>query len=215
MRARSFQHVTELVTTMLVVLLSGLAGPAAAEDDAAVPSCATRGRSLVIVDDSVNVPAWMADRSRAFQLPPAAQTMQALDAWRECLTVLDNDPLFWVLAGSVQPDFILRVRITELQAAERSLGDKAGIAVGRYIGSYLGQTADEVPVLKSAAVAVDLICPKSRRKVTTVAGRGLAAELPRAEQNAERLHIALEAAAQDVSRLLTATNHPCQPLPAS
>lgn len=215
MQARNLQNVARLVMTMLVVLLSVLTGRAAAEDAAALPSCATRGRSLVIVDDSVNVPAWMAERARAFQLPPAAQTMQALDAWRECLTVLDNDPLFWVLAGAVQPDFILRVRITELQAAERSLGDKAGIAVGRYIGSYLGQTAEEVPVLKSASVAVDLICPKSRRKVTTVGGRGLAAELPRAEQNAERLQLALEAAAQDVSRLLTATSHPCQPAPAS
>ena len=200
-------------TAAMIVVLAWLASPVARAQENTERPCEAHGRSLIIVDDSVNVPASIAERAKTFQLPPPAQAMQALHAWRKCLAVLDNDPLFWMLPGTAQPDFVLRVRITEMKAIERSLGDKAGIAVGRYIGSYIGQTQEEVPALKSAEVAVDVLCPKTRRKVATFTGRSGEIESPRAEQNTERLQQALENAAREAATLLSATSNACQSAP--
>ena len=198
------------ITGLIVATAALLHAPTAKAQENIDAACAIRERSAVIIDDSVNVPAAITEQARIFQLPPPAQAMHALEVWRKCLTLLDNDPLFWTMPGAVLPDFILRVRITELKAAERSLGDKAGSAVGRYIGSYLGQTAEEVPALKSAVVAVDVLCPKSRRKATTIVGRSNEIETPRAEQNSERLQQALEAVARDLAPTLSASSHLCQ-----
>ena len=196
-----------------IAVLASLTSHAARAQENTEHPCETRGRSVIIIDDSVNVSASIAEQAKTFQLPPPAQVMQSLDAWRKCLTMLDNDPLFWMLPGAAQPDFVLRVRISELKAVERSLGEKANSAVGRYIGSYIGQTQEEVPALKSAEAAVDVLCPKTRRKVATFTGRSNEVELPRAEQNTERLQQALENAAREVAALLSATSSPCQPAP--
>ena len=172
--------------------------------------CEAGSRSVLVLDDAVNVRQSLTDQARAFQLPSAAQAMLAQEPLHPCLMVLDNDPVFWTMPGAVQPDFILRVRITELKAAEKSLGDKAGSAVGRYIGSYLGQAGDDVAALKFVAVAVDLLCPKARRRVATVTGQSADIDAPRAEHNALRLQQAIEAASRDLTALLTAPSHPCQ-----
>ncbi len=184
--------------------------PAVPVAPAAENRCAAGSRSMLVMDDAVNVRQSLTDQARAFQLPSAAQAMQAQEPLHPCLLLLDNDPVFWTMPGAVQPDFILRVRITELKAAEKSLGDKAGSAVGRYIGSYLGQAGDDVPALKFAAVAVDVLCPKARRRVATISGQSAEIEAPRVEHNALRLQQALEATSKDLADFLTASVHPCQ-----
>jgi hypothetical protein len=117
--------------------------------------------------------------------------------------------LFWTLPGALQPDVILRARLSELSVAEQSLGDKAGIAVGRYLGAYLGNHAADVPLLSQVGIAVDVLCPKSRKKATTISVQHAETQPLAPEQNALRLQAAAQLAAQEVVNLIAKNQHDC------
>lgn len=171
--------------------------------------CATGARPMLVIEDRTNVAAQVMELARRAQLVPVAPLLHAALMPNPCIDLLDNDPLFWSLPGAVQPEIILRVRLGELALAELSLGDKAGSAVGRYIGSYLGNHAESVPLLKQVAVEVDVICPRTRRKAVTLAVQSNETQVPSPEQNLARLQAATQMAANEITAFLAANWQIC------
>ncbi|MDX2219223.1 MAG: hypothetical protein SF172_09385 [Burkholderiales bacterium] len=127
--------------------------------------------SVILIDDQVNTPPWMTEQLRRFQLHSPAQALRKVLLTSGCFLVLDNDPIFWAIPGTAQPEMILRASILDLSALEKNLGEKASTAVGRYIGSYIGAQDTEIPALQSLMVQVDALCPKTRLSATRVGAR--------------------------------------------
>ncbi|MDX2218279.1 MAG: hypothetical protein SF172_04585 [Burkholderiales bacterium] len=159
--------------------------------------------SVILIDDQVNTPPWMAEQLRRFQLHSPAQALRKVLLTSGCFLVLDNDPIFWAIPGTAQPEMIFRASILDLSALEKNLGEKASTAVGRYIGSYIGAQDTEIPALQSLTVQVDVLCPKSRRSATRVGARRTSeARTDRpAEQNSALL---IDAMSEALSGLVTA-----------
>lgn len=172
------------------------------------PRCAAPLASVVLVDDLANAPAWVSDQVREFRIPTPAQALRkALDAGG-CLAVLEADPVFASIPAVAQPELVLRARIVELRAAERSMGEKASTAVERYVGSYLGMSNAEVPALGSVTVSVDVICARTRRLAAQVGAQATGAGT--SEQNGEALRQAFADAALEVVSSLRKTPPKCE-----
>lgn len=167
--------------------------------------------TALVIDDQVNVSSWVVEHARQFRLPmPAAQFRKELEL-NACVTILDSDPVFASVAGAAQPDAILRVRLANLKASEKTLGEKAGTAVGRYIGSYLGNSSDDVPVLKSVEINADLLCARSRRVTRQFGSQASSSESAKAEDNVLTLNDAIAQAVRDVNQFLLERPTPCEP----
>ena len=142
--------------------------------------------SAIVIDDLLRTPVWMQDRMRAFRLPSVAQAAAPVLQADGCITVLDSDPIFASVPGAAQPEAILRVRADELKAAELALGEKADTAVRRYIAGYLGGYEEEVAVLRSVRVHLQVVCPKQRTVVREFSAES-GTEGGKAERNADQL----------------------------
>lgn len=127
--------------------------------------------SVVLIDDQVNTPPWMTEQLRRFQVHSPAQALRKVLLTSGCFLVLDNDPIFWAIPGTAQPEMIFRASIIDISALEKNLGEKASTAVGRYIGSYIGAQDIDIPALQTLTVQVDALCPKTRRSATRVGAR--------------------------------------------
>lgn len=199
---------------LIVAVVTPFCVPALARAADKASACKNVLHRAVVIDDSVNVASPIMDLARRAQLAPVSQALQVALTPNPCLELLDNDPLFWTLPGAVQPDVILRARLSELAVAEQSLGDKAGSAVGRYLGAYLGNHAADVPVLSQVGIAVDVLCPKSRKKATTISVQHAETQPLAPEQNALRLQAAAQLAAQEVVNLIARNQQVCMTAPA-
>ena len=90
---------------------------------------------------------------------------------------------------------------------ERSLAAKAETAVSRYIGSYLGTTSEDFPVVERAGVTLAVHCPGKkgpRREITALDEGGLEGEPVQQgvlehpiDLNAERFARAIRQATED------------------
>lgn len=135
------------------------------------PSCRIDAFPVVLVDDRIHTAAWQSEAARGYRLPNFATVGRAV-AERLCgLIVLDADPYFGPGRGP-EPWLLLRGRVSEVKAVDRSLADKADTAVRRYIESYIGAPEMQQAVVDMVEVAVDVVCIEHRKALRTLVGTG-------------------------------------------
>ncbi len=127
--------------------------------------CETPLASAFVVDDQGGASSWMAKRMRSYRLSAPASLLRQELSPTGCITVLDHDPALANVPNLPQPDLLLRARVVAIVASEKSIGEKAGTAVGRYIGSYIGVMDEEIPALKSVEISIEVVCVQQRRVV--------------------------------------------------
>ena len=133
--------------------------------------CAHDAFSVVMVDDQIHTAAWRAEALRTYRLPNFATVARTV-AEKFCeLTVLDADPYF-APGRAPEPRLLLRGRITDVKAADRSLADKADTAVRRYIESYIGAPEMQQAIVDAMEVSVDVVCVAQRRALRTLVATG-------------------------------------------
>jgi hypothetical protein len=165
-----------VLRAVLIVACTSAVAVNAESGSADATSCNGPSIKIVVIDDVINVMPLVADRWRLFKTgAPASAVRNSLEP-SSCVVVLDPDPVFTAIVGAAQPDAVLRLRVLDAKSEERSLGQKAGSAVGRYLGSYLGTGGDEVPILKSLEVVAEVLCAKTRRVVARFNVTATAAE---------------------------------------
>jgi hypothetical protein len=148
-------------------------GSVAAEDDTArvarppAEPCKRELATVAVVDDEAGALPSVAEQYRRLGLPALAVIARRVMEAEPCLGLWEaNSP--W--GASRAPDFAFRVKPSRIGLVERTLATKAEGAINRYLGSYLGTVAEEIPLVDRAEVAVTLMCPG--RKASLAASIG-------------------------------------------
>lgn len=197
----------------LLLLAPPLVASADALADTVTPiACKVPWLSALVVDDQFNSPYWMQDRMRQYRLSSPASLLRQEMGLGGCVLLLDADPALTAMPNIPQPDLLLRTRVISLVASEKTLGEKAGTAVGRYIGSYLGGNDDEVPVLKTVELAVDIVCVRQRRAIHQLVVQVSSADSAKADANSGTLAQACARATQETLDFLRQRPLVCDPV---
>jgi hypothetical protein len=119
---------------------------------------------VMVVEDAVNSNSALQEQYKQLQIPSLSSVGRQMALKSNCLDVLDSDPLIFNVAGSAQPDFILRVRTKEIKQTAASESGGLWSKIKSYIASYSMGAMDTPPLkIDSAAVAVSLLCHKQKR----------------------------------------------------
>lgn len=165
--------------------------------------CAVPAFAVVVIDDGINTPPWLAETARRYRVLSPAQVLKQVLRDSQCIELLDSDPVFWSIPGAREPELILRAAVIDVVEAQRNLGEKASSAVGRYLGAYLGDHQPDSPLLQSVAVQVDVLCPRARQRVARLEARNAPAQ-PRSEISQEANNALMQSAFTEAVRGLPA-----------
>lgn len=181
----------------VALVACAVAGGASAQSPPIEPvqECAGPPFTVVLIDDVVTTPPWLADAARRFRVWTPAQALRQVLRDSKCVELLDSDPIFWAMPDTAQPELILRAAFSEVVEAKRNLGEKASSALGKYLGSYLGDHQPDSPLLHSIAVQVDVLCPRARQRIARLEARNTLAQ-----QGAELTHESNNALVQSAFR---------------
>jgi hypothetical protein len=195
----------------IVTLLALAAGLAMANPNVAAPApeaCAAP-RSLIVIDDQLNQPVWVAEQARAFRVESPAAAVRAALEGKPCIALLDADPVFASMPGVAVPELVVRVRIADLKGSEKSFARRASDAVGRYVSSYLGDANEGVPVLRQVELGGSLLCARGRNLLQSASAKGAQAEDGVPEDNRKRLEDAAGQLAGLLLKLIAEAPEPC------
>lgn len=142
---------------MILALAFGAHGVAiAAPAESAAPGCDGAPVRIAVVEDEAGTLPSVAETYRQLKLASLGSlTRRAVEA-HACLELWDPGA-----PGGPPgpPTLVARVKPERIVLRERSLAAKAESAVTRYIGSYLGGSSEEFPVIERIQVKLTLHCP--------------------------------------------------------
>jgi hypothetical protein len=200
-----------ILRAALVAWLAALTGSAVANPAAAsvAPAPCVAPRAIIVIDDQLNQPAWIAEQMRAFRLEsPAAAVRAALDK-RACIALLDADPVFASIPGAAAPELVARVRVVELAALEKTFARRATDAVGRYVSSYFGDSGDGIPALRQVELGGELLCARGRNLLQSASAKGALVDDGLPADNRKRIEEAAALLAGLLLRMIAEAPEPC------
>lgn len=197
----------------------------AANADSAVPAtgAATSANTtstcepipIRVREDSRGTLASVRELMKDLRLPSVAEAAERAVEQSQCLMLHES----WHAAEPVTVP-ILRIRVQSLKVAEKSIAEKADVAIRRYVGSYIGQTRSQDDVhIEEVTVVAELMCPtrKTVQQAWTATDEGLGSAktsrrevaIPVLDANAERVAWAVNTTVNAAMHFLVANPKHC------